>query len=92
MPIEVVRLKDLAEEECFSTRRGSFEKIALFLKENKKNVFTSTEIVDELNNNLKPTEHPFQKSSVYNLLTSARNRRSTNIHRKGSYYWYEEKK
>ena len=92
MAIKISELKKLNAAQCFNGRdQGVCERIVLFLKKNKDNAFTVKEITEKLNNGLMERERAFTKKSVYRFAVELARKKGSHIHRKGSYYWCEEK-
>lgn len=91
MAIELKKLKDLSEEECFERRTGVLSAhVIAFLKENEGKAYTAFEMGAELNARNQNGKIKIHRNSLYSLLYNITKNPKTNVHKKGSYYYYEK--
>lgn len=93
MLVELENLKKLNESECFVTNSGISEKLSIFLKENSEKAYTVKEIRKEFEKNKQHTsEYTGKIKAGISTALSRMSKTSmlSNIHKKGSYFWYEQ--
>lgn len=90
MAIDLRKLKELDERDCYynNRHRGITEVILIFLKDNLTKAYTTKEITSHINT-IKDYSN-IKSSLTSNILQKLKTRKGAVIHKKGSYYWYEE--
>ena len=94
MSIRIEELKVMDENECNLWGRGAFcgtRLVIKFLKENNTEAYNIQEIKENINVYIKEDKRKIKKGSMYHIMRKLTLNENSNIRKKGSYYYYEEK-